>query len=246
MQSKNRGKAIGVILTYNCSSMVEGLIKRIPMDALDEIIIVDDSTKDQKETGIIAAKYNIPFFPQGCVGYGGNLKYGLKKAVERGADYAIEIHGDGQFDPSGIPAAVEKLRGGADFVMGSRFTHWKQPIQDGMPKIRFIANILLSTVARSVLNIPWTEYHSGFRAYSKRLIETAGDKGANNHIFSFQVITLARYHNMNFAEIPVRADYKGEHTSVSLPEAAVYFFQVFVILSQYICARIGIKSSLFR
>ncbi len=246
VDGKKQDKVVGIILTYNCSRMVEGLIKKIPMTALDELIIVDDSTKDQKETGSIATKYNIPFFPQECVGYGGNLKYGLRKAVERGADYAIEIHGDGQFDPAGIPAAVEKLRGGADFVMGSRFIDWKQPLRDGKPLIRFVAYIILSTIARLVLQIPWTEYHSGFRAYSKRLIEIAGDKGANNHIFSFQIITLARFHNMNFDEIPIRANYKGEHTSVSLPEAAVYFFQVFIVLSQYICARLGIKSDLFR
>ena len=190
--TNTQGKVIGVILTYNCSHLLEGLIKRIPRNALDEIILVDDSTKDQKETGAIAARYAIPFFPQGCVGYGGNLKYGLQKAVKRGAAYAIEIHGDGQFDPSGIPATVEKLRGGADFVMGSRFTNWTQPLRDGMPLIRYCANIVLSAVARTVLGIPWTEYHSGFRAYSKRLIETVGDKGADNHIFSFQIIALAR------------------------------------------------------
>ncbi len=246
MEQKKQGKAVGVILTYNCAHLVEGLIRRIPRDALDEIIIVDDSTRDQNETGAIAAKYDIPFFPQHCVGYGGNLKYGLRKAIERGAAFAIEIHGDGQFDPSGIPLTVEKLRGGADFVMGSRFTNWKQPLRDGMPLIRFIANIMLSTIARTVLRIPWSEYHSGFRAYSGRLINAVGNKGADNHIFSFQIIALARFHNMKFDEIPIRANYRDEHTSVGLPEAAVYFFQVFIVLSQYVLARLGAKSDLFK
>lgn len=248
IEKERQDKTVGVILTHHCSGMIEGIIKRIPMHALDEVIISDNlyNLEDQKQTGIIATKYNIPFFPHENFGYGGNVKYGLAKAIERGATYAVEIHGDGQFDPSVIPAALEKLRNGADFVMGSRFTNWKQPLEDGMPLIRFVANIILSAVAKAILRIPWTEYHSGFRAYSKNLIEIVSNKGAQNHIFSFQIIALARYYNMNFAEIPIRANYKGEHTSVSLPEAAVYFFRVFVVLSQYISARLGIRNSLFR
>lgn len=248
IEREKKGNAIGVILTYNCSAMIEGLIQRIPMDALREVIISDNqySPGDQEKTCSIAAKYNIPFFPHENFGYGGNVKYGLQKAMERGADYAVEIHGDGQFDPSVIPAALEKIRDGADFVMGSRFTNWKQPREDGMSLIRFIANILLSACARIVLRIPWTEYHGGLRAFSKKLIEVVGNKGSNDYIFDFQIIAIARYHNMNFSEIPVRANYKKEHTSISLPAAVVYFFQTFLVLIQYMLARIGIKNDLFR
>ncbi len=247
IENTNHGKAIGIIMTYNCSRMLEGLLVRIPTEALDEVIIVDDNSKDKDATQKIASKYKVQFFSHGHLGYGGNLKYGFQKAIERGADYMIEIHGDGQFDPTVIPQALEKLRQGADFVMGSRFTNWKQPLKDGMSLVRFIANILLSLFARFILKIKWTEFHGGFRAYSRKLVEKVGlDKGANNHLYSFQIITMARYRNLIFAEIPIRADYHGEHTSISLHEAAIYFFQTFVVLSQYVLARIGIKNHLFR
>jgi len=248
IEREKQDKVIGVILTHNCSRMIEELIQRIPMDVLHEVIISDNRSGlvDQEKTGSIAAKYNIPFFPHENFGYGGNVKYGLQKALERGAEFAVEIHGDGQFDPSVIPAALEKIRSGADFVMASRFTNWRQPREDGMSLIRFIANILLSTCARIVLRIPWTEYHSGFRIYSKKLIEVVGNKGSNDYIFDFQIIAIARYHNMNFDEIPIRANYKKEHSSISLPAAAVYFFRTLIVLIQYLLAQIGIKNDLFK
>ncbi len=234
-------------MTYNCSRMLEGLLKRIPKETLDEIIIVDDGSDDGDVAREIANKYNLQFFPHGHLGYGGNLRYGFQKAIERGADYMIEIHGDGQFDPTVIPQALEKLRQGADFVMGSRFTNWKQPLKDGMSLVRFIANILLSSFARFILQIKWTEFHGGFRAYSRKLIEKVGlDKGANNYLYSFQIITVARYRNLMFAEIPIRADYRGEHTSISLRKSVIYSFQTLAVLFQYILARTGIKNRLFR
>lgn len=246
-ENTNYGKVTGIVMTYNCSRMLEGLLGRIPKGALDEIIIVDDNSKDGDVMQKIASKYGIQFFSHGHLGYGGNLKYGFKKAIERGADYMIEIHGDGQFDPIVIPQAIEKLRQGTDFVMGSRFTNWKQPLEDGMSLARFIANILLSLFARFILNIKWTEFHSGFRAYSRKLVEKIGiDKGNNNHLYSFQIIVMARYRNLTFAEIPIRADYKGEHTSISFHEAVIYFFQTFAVLSQYLLARTGIKNRLFK
>lgn len=231
-------------MTYNCASMLPGLIPRIPKGALDEIIVVDDESRD--DTVEVAKSLGLAVFPHKHLGYGGNLKYGFSKALERGANFIIEIHGDGQFDPSVIPQALEKMRQGCDFVVGSRFTDLRQPLRDGMSYARYFANIGLSFFDRLVLQLPLSEFHTGFRVYSRKLVETLGiSKGADDTLYSFEVIVMAKYYGMEFCEIPVRADYKSEHTSVPLLKSAIYSFQTFWVLFLYILARLGFRTKLF-
>ncbi|MBI2640899.1 MAG: glycosyltransferase family 2 protein [Candidatus Sungbacteria bacterium] len=238
-------KAIGIILTYNCAPFLPGLLTRIPKGVLNEIIVVDDASVDH--TANVAEGLGLAVFAHEHLGYGGNLKYGFTRALERGADYMVEIHGDGQFDPSVIPAALEKLSRGCDFVIGSRFTNMLQPLRDGMSKARYFANIGLSFFDRIILGLPLTEFHTGFRAYSKKLVGAIGtDKGANDYLYSFEIIVMARYRNLRFCEIPVRANYKGAHTSISIRKSAVYSFQTFWVLFLYLLARLGLKTRLFR
>ncbi len=225
--------------------MLPGLIPRIPKGALDEVIVVDDESSDN--TVEVAKNLGLTVFPHEHLGYGGNLKYGLSKALERGADYMVEIHGDGQFDPSVIPQALEKMRQGCDFVIGSRFTNLLQPLRDGMSPARYFANIGLSFLDRLVLQLPLTEFHTGFRTYSRKLVETIGtSKGTDNFLYSFEIIVMARFYNLKFCEIPVRANYKGEHTSISIWKSAVYSLQTFYVLALYIVSRLGVKTKLFQ
>jgi len=242
----NDGKAIGIIMTYNCSHLLEDAYSRIPKESLQGLIIVDDHSKDWEKTQSIAQRLGVPFFTHEHMGYGGNLRYGLTKAMEMGAAYMVEIHGDGQFDPSVIPVALQKIREGYDFVLGSRFINMLQPLRDGMPLIRYCANVVLSFIDRLILRIPLTELNTGFRVYSKNLVQTLPFKGTSGgHLFSFQVIVQAVYFKLKVAEIPIRCDYKKEHTSISLGEAAIYAFQTFYILFLFILARLGFKISLF-
>lgn len=247
MNQAKTGKAIGIIMTYNCSHLLEDAYSRIPKESLQGIIIVDDHSKDWEKTQSIAQQLGIPFFTHEHLGYGGNLRYGLAKAMEMGADYMVEIHGDGQFDPSVIPAALQKMREGYDFILGSRFIHMLQPLRDGMPLIRYCANIILSFIDRLVLWIPLTELNNGFRVYSRNLVQTLPlEAVSKNHLYSFQVIVQAVYFKLRIGEIFIRCDYKKEHTSISLGEAVIYAFQTFYILFLYILARLGFKIRLFK
>lgn len=239
-----KDKTVGIILTYNCASMLPGLLPRIPKEVLDEIIVVDDESSD--DTVEVAKNLGLVVFPHKHLGYGGNLKYGFSKALEKEAEYMVEIHGDGQFDPSVIPEALEKMRQGCDFVIGSRFTNLRQPLRDGMPWARYLANIGLSFFDRLILQIPLSEFHTGFRAYSRKLVSAVGTtKGANDYLYTFEIIVMARFYNLKFCEIPVRANYKGEHTSISILKSTIYSFQTFYVLLLYIFARLGLKSKLF-
>mgnify|MGYP001619974932 FL=1 len=160
-----KAKNVGIILTYNCADLVENTYKRIPRRVLDKIIIVDDESRDNIKT--IAKKLGIEFFTHKHLGYGGNMKYGLKKALAMGAYYIIEIHGDGQYDPTVIPLALKKITKGYDLLVGSRFVNPKHPLEDKMPIIRYIANIILSFLDRIILGVSLTEFHNGFHIYSK-------------------------------------------------------------------------------
>lgn len=242
---QNNKKTTGLILTYNCGKMLEEIYRRIPKSELDDILITDDSSSDNTES--IAKKLNIDFFSHSHTGYGGNLLFGLKRALERGADYIIEIHGDGQYDPAVIPEAIKKMEEGYDFVMGSRFFHWRDPLRDNMSLIRYLANIGLSSVARFIFRLPLTEFHSGFRVYSRKMIETLTlEKNSSGHLFSFEIIAQAHYCKLKIAEIPIRCDYNKVHTSISLAKASIFAFEMFEVFAEFILARLGFKTRLFR
>ena len=97
--------------------------------------------------------------------------------------------GDGQYDPGAIPKALGKAREGYDLVLGSRFIDPRQPLQDHMSWARYLANIGLSAIERFVLNLPLSEFHTGFRVYSKNLAETVAlDNTSNDFLFGFEII----------------------------------------------------------
>ncbi len=223
--------------------MLAELYQRIPKSSLDEIILADDGSRDN--TLEVAQSLGIKSFTHSHRGYGGNIKFGFKKALELGGEYMVEIHGDGQYDPAPIPQALEKLRTGCDLLLGSRFTELLQPLRDGMSPARYFANIGLSFIDRLVLSLPLTEFHSGFRGYSRRLLETIDfEKLSEDYLFTFEIIVLARFFNLKICEIPIRCNYRKEHSSISIWKSAIYSFQTFRTLFQYILAKTGISKSL--
>lgn len=238
-------KVIGILLTYKHAKLVEGIYRVLPKGVFDEIIIFDDASGDGIEA--VAEKLNLPiFFQEKNLGYGGNIKYSLEKCLERGAEYMVEIHGDGQYGVDSIVPGLEKIKQGYDFVLGSRFTDSRQPLRDKMPLITYLANRGLSFFAWLILQVPLTEFHTGFRIYSRELIEAVDWEGtAMDDLFSFQIIALAKYNNLRIAEVPVRCDYSKEHTSITFRRAAKYSFQMFGVLSRYLLSRLGFENKLF-
>src|SRR3989338_10711341 len=151
----NKPKVIGVILAYNVASMLPRALERIkaiPKGLLDDLILMDDGSRDG--TYEVAKKLGIKAFRHvPNRGYGGNLKAGIAKALEMGADYIVEIHGDGaQFNPISIKYAMPYMQEGkAQLILGSRFQKKGEALKNGMPLIRFLANRGLSFFDRLVL-----------------------------------------------------------------------------------------------
>jgi len=156
-----------------------------------------------------------------------------------GADYAVEIHGDGaQFDPVALYQADKLLNLNFDLILGSRFIVPGLARKNGMPLIRFLANRGLSFFDRLILRLPLSEFHTGFSIYSRKFYETIPiAQNSSDYLFSFEVIAQAAYFNLRVGEIPVEADYIGEHTSHKLSGAVIYAFETFLILFKFIFAK---------
>lgn len=246
MSSTGKLKIIGMIPAYNCAHLLKRAYEQVPKEYFDDIIIVDDGSTD--DTFKVAQTLPAKAFTHPHSGYGGNIKFAILKALELGADYCIEIHGDGQYDPGNIPAAIQKIQDEKpDFLLGSRFIPLLQPLHDKMSLARYLANIGMSLIDRLVLRLPLSEFHQGFRVYGRTLIETVGlEDTSDDHLFSFQIIAKAAYCNLKVREIPVRCDYAGEHTSISLKRSVVYALHTFGVLWVFILARIGFHTKLFR
>ena len=246
MLSEGKLKIVGMIPAYNCAHLLKKAYEQVPKEYFDDIIVVDDGSTD--DTLKIAQTLGTKVFTHAHSGYGGNIKYAITKSLELGADYMIEIHGDGQYDPSNIPDAIAKIKtGNYDFLLGSRFTNLLQPLRDKMSLVRYGANIGMSIIDRIILQLPLSEFHQGFRVYSRRLIETVGlENTSDDHLFSFQIIAKAAFARLRVGEIPVRCDYASEHTSINLRRSVVYALLTFGVLAQYLFAKAGFPSKLFR
>lgn len=232
-----------MIMTYNCADFLEKTLQLLPRDLFDTVIITDDASTD--DTLSIAKRLGIPAFTHPHGGYGGNLKFGLQKAVEMGADGVIEIHGDGQF-ASSIPEAIKKLQEGCDFVLGNRFYELRQPLRDDMSLIRYFGNLILSQLGRMVLGIKPRDLFTGFRAYSRRLVESVDFlRGSDDYFYSFQIIVLSRFANLKICQVPARCFYNQAHTSISLWKGFLEIGQTPFTLLLYLLARAGIRVGIF-
>jgi glycosyltransferase involved in cell wall biosynthesis len=206
---------------------------------VDEIVLVDDCSRDR--TADVARGLGLVVFENARnLGYGGNLKVCLDTALARGATVVIEVHPDDQYDPSAIPEALVAIRQGNALVLGSRFTAPGLALSHGMPRWKYVANIGLSLIARLVLRTPLSEFHTGFRAYHRRLLERVDyHANANDYLFSFEVIAQARFAGMPIGEVPVTCRYYEGVTQIGFRASVRYSLGMLGVLGRYVLACAG-------
>ena len=233
-------KIVGFILSRNNGNLLEKAIKKCPK-CIDEIFISDDKSSDN--THEVAEKNGFQVFTNEKVnGYGGNVKNALKIAFENfDADYAVEIHGDGaQFHPDATYDALKIINDQIikpDLILGSRFLNFKDNMKMGYPLERMIPNFFISRIERILLKINITDFHQGFRIYSKNFYKTINlNNLADNYLLSFEVILHAKKNKLQICEIPVICDYKSDHTSHKLfgkNSAFTYQLETFNLIYKY-------------
>lgn len=240
-------KVIVVMPAYNAESTLETTFEQIPRDVVDEVLLVDDASKDA--TAELARKLNIHTIvhPENR-GYGGNQKTCYTDALRRGADIVVMLHPDYQYDPSKIPEMIRPIQeGAADLVLGSRLLG-VDGRQYGMPAYKYLANRFLTWIENRVMGTSLSELHTGYRAYSRKLLTTIPYlRNSDDFVFDSEVLFQTVAFGFKIAEISVPCRYMPEASSINFRRSIKYGLDTLRVTAQYALHKRGrINSPLFR
>jgi len=227
-------KIIAVLPAYNAAKTLKITLDDIPRDCVDDIILIDDLSKD--DTVKVAKQLGLKVFVhEKNKGYGGNQKTCYEKALELGADIVVMVHPDYQYDPKMIPQLIEPIKKGeADAVFGSRMMKGGA-LEGGMPLWKHNANILLTALENVVLHTYLTEYHSGFRAYSAKLLKNIRFKdNSDGFVFDTEIIVQTLLKGFKIDEIPIRTRYFPEASTVRFWQGVRYGLGILRTMLKYI------------
>lgn len=230
---KNNIDITAVLPAYNAAKTIKKTVSDIPRDIVNKIILVDDASRD--DTVRIAEGLGLEVFVhEKNRGYGGNQKTCYKKAIENGADIVVMVHPDYQYDPKAIPELVKPIiEGRADAVFGSRMMKGGA-LQGGMPLWKHNANIMLTALENVIFRTYLTEYHSGFRAYSAKVLKSIRfDLNSDGFIFDTEIIAQILLHNFKIEEVPIRTRYFDEASSIKLCPSILYGLGILKTLLKY-------------
>jgi glycosyltransferase involved in cell wall biosynthesis len=221
---KGDAKVVVVMPAWNAARTLERTVSAIPREWVDAIILVDDKSTD----GTVALARTIPqlhvvWHPHN-VGYGGNQKTCYLEALQQDADVVVMLHPDGQYEPSLIPTLVAPiLEGRADLVLGSRFLTPGGPLAGGMPRWKVAANRMLTGLENRILGTGFAELHTGYRAYSRRLLlEVPWLRNALDFSFDSELLFQAVHFGFRIEEVPCSTIYADDDSNVSLGQGVVY------------------------
>ncbi|MEZ6131610.1 MAG: glycosyltransferase family 2 protein [Planctomycetaceae bacterium] len=248
MPDEPRPKVIAVMPAYNAAATVEKTVRDIPPGGVDEIILVDDCSQDN--TTEIAETLGLTVIRhEKNTGYGGNQKTCYTRALERGADIVVMIHPDYQYDSRVIPVAAELIRlGNCDIILGSRIRTRAEALQGGMPIWKYIANRCLTIVENITLGQNLGDFHSGFRAYRRDVLDTiAWRNNSNDFIFDTQFLAQSVAAGFRLADIPVPVRYFAEASSINFRRSTRYGLLTLWVMFQFWLNRLGLyKAAIFR
>lgn len=235
-----RGKKITVVMpAYNAAKTLHQTYHDLPKQLIDTVILVDDASSD--ETAAIARSLGlVVLVHEKNLGYGGNQKTCYRAALEDGADIIIMVHPDHQYDPAFIPEMIKlMIDRDALAVFGSRMINWRSALAGGMPLWKFIFNILLTKYGNILLGTELSEFHSGFRAYDRRIFEKIKiDRNSNDFIFDTQIIIQLSEKNIPIIEIPITTRYFKEASQIKFWPSVKYGFG---IVSNALAYRLKLK-----
>lgn len=218
-------KTIVVMPAYNAEKTLERTLADIPKGAADEVILVDDASRDG--TAALARKLGLhTIVHEKNKGYGGNQKTCYKAALERGADVVIMLHPDYQYDARLLPYMTGLIRDNVcDVILGSRIRTRHEALKGGMPLYKYLMNRLLTFLENITLGTAVSETHTGYRAYSRKVLETIPfEENSDDFVFDQQLIVQVVHFNFRMGEIPVPTRYFAEASSISFSRSVTYGF----------------------
>ncbi|HKK74596.1 MAG TPA: glycosyltransferase family 2 protein [Saprospiraceae bacterium] len=219
----NGKKVVVVLPAYNAALTLEKTYREIPFDLVDEVILCDDASKDN--TVALARKLGIQHViaHEQNKGYGGNQKSLYNKALAIGADIVIMLHPDYQYTPKLIPAMVNII--GDDLypvVLGSRILG-KGALKGGMPMYKYIANRFLTLTQNILVNYKLSEYHTGYRSFSREVLETINfNANDDDFVFDNEMLSQIIYAGFDIGEVTCPTKYFEEASSINLKRSIKY------------------------
>ncbi len=240
----SRPRVVVVMPAYNAARTLARTYADIPRDVVDHVILVDDLSAD--ETIDVARRLDLHVVAhRQNRGYGGNQKTCYDTALAEGADVVVMLHPDYQYDATRIPALIAPiLAGERDLMLGSRFLG--DPLAGGMPRWKHASNRFLTEVENAAFGLRLSEYHTGFRAYSRHFLETIHyELNSDDFVFDQELVAqaVACGFRRRIGEIPVPTRYFAEASSVGFRRSVVYGLSTLGVVARYLFDRLGLVRS---
>jgi GT2 family glycosyltransferase len=232
-----------VLPAYRAAKTLVEVVGDIPQGHADRILLVDDASADATVSVATALRLDVIRHRRN-LGYGGNQKTCYRQALSMGADVVVMLHPDGQYDPAIIPNLCRVIESGeADIVLGSRWLGL-DPAKAGMPWWKRLGNRFLTASENRVLGLHLSEYHTGYRAYSRRFLEAVPFlENSNDFVFDTQVLIQAATFGFKIGEVPAIGRYHEDASSVSFVTSTVYGLKTLGALMRYVLHRAGFRSA---
>jgi len=228
---------------YNAGRTLRMTYEELPKDTVSTVILVDDGSTDA--TLEVARQLGLEVFVHNRnYGYGANQKTCYTEALRMGADIVVMVHPDYQYDPRLVPQIIEPIvQSRADVVLGSRLTSGSA-IAHGMPWWKYIANRFLTRLENWAFGLELSEYHTGYRAFRREVLETVNFLlDSDGFIFDQEIIGQVVSAGFRIAEIPVPTRYFPEASSASFSASTVYGLKILTMLFWFALHRLGLRRS---
>ncbi|MDD9946705.1 MAG: glycosyltransferase family 2 protein [Myxococcales bacterium] len=244
------GKRVTVVMpAYNAEQTLRDTISEIDFELVDEVVVVDDCSVDR--TGAITAElahtYPIHYMKhEANLGYGGNQKTCYRRALELGADIVVMVHPDYQYTPRLLPALVGALANDLyDVALGSRILGGGA-LRGGMPRYKYVANRLLTLAENLGTGLKLSEYHTGYRAFTRQVLETLPlNRNSNDFVFDNQMLIQCHRAGFRIAEVTCPTAYFAGASSINFRRSVTYGFGCLKVTAQYVASRLGIHEAPF-
>jgi glycosyltransferase involved in cell wall biosynthesis len=237
----NNQKVVVVLPAYNAALTLEQTYREIPFPLVDEVVLVDDASRDQTVTvGQQVGIHHIIRHPRNR-GYGGNQKTCYAKALELGADIVVMLHPDYQYTPKLITAMVSIIGNGLyPVVFGSRILG-KGALMGGMPVYKYISNRFLTFTQNLLMNQKLSEYHTGYRAFSAEVLRALDlSRNSDDFIFDNEMIAQIFYKGYQIAEVTCPTKYFDEASSINFSRSVKYGLGVLKVSWLYMLTKLGV------